>query len=226
MDITKSFTPILKQLLILIILYSVNNKKGISNVTLQEILWFDKMDESAQNNRRVNIRKLKLLLEKLDGAELVKESTYWSIKFTQTYCDYIEICHFIDRVKNNEIVTAENINELPLNLLSGQLLPYVQTDWLDSFKSNYANAVLDAAISLSKQEYVKRNHELLILIANSMFAHDKTDEYALTLKCHTLHKNGRTSLAKATFDAFCNEYKAMLNTDYVKTFDEVINGRL
>ena len=226
MDITKSFTPILKQLLILIILYSVNNKKGISNVTLREILWFDKMDESAQNNRRVNIRKLKLLLEKLDGAELVKESTYWSIKFTQTYCDYIEICHFIDRVKNNEIVTAENINELPLNLLSGQLLPYVQTDWLDSFKSNYANAVLDAAISLSKQEYVKRNHELLILIANSMFAHDKTDEYALTLKCHTLHKNGRTSLAKATFDAFCNEYKAMLNTDYVKTFDEVINGRL
>ena len=74
-DITKSFTPILKQLLILIILYSVNNKKGISNVTLRELLWFDKMDESAQNNRRVNIRKLKLLLEKLDGAELVKEST-------------------------------------------------------------------------------------------------------------------------------------------------------
>lgn len=66
----------MKQLLILIILYSVNNKKGISNVTLRELLWFDKMDESAQNNRRVNIRKLKLLLEKLDGAELVKESTY------------------------------------------------------------------------------------------------------------------------------------------------------
>lgn len=98
-DITKSFTPILKQLLILIILYSVNNKKGISNVTLRELLWFDKMDESAQNNRRVNIRKLKLLLEKLDGAELVKESTYWSVKFTQTYCDYIEVCNFIDRVK-------------------------------------------------------------------------------------------------------------------------------
>lgn len=140
-DITKSFTPILKQLLILIILYSVNNKKGISNVTLRELLWFDKMDESAQNNRRVNIRKLKLLLEKLDGAELVKESTYWSVKFTQTYCDYIEVCNYIDKVKNNEPITATNINDLPLNLLSGQLLPYVQTDWLDSFKSNYANSV-------------------------------------------------------------------------------------
>ena len=225
-DITKSFTPILKQLLILIILYSVNNKKGISNVTLRELLWFDKMDESAQNNRRVNIRKLKLLLEKLDGAELVKESTYWSVKFTQTYCDYIEVCNCIDKVKNNEPITATNINDLPLNLLSGQLLPYVQTDWLDSFKSNYANSVLDTAISLSKQEYIKGNNELLIQIANSMFAHDKTDEYALILKCQALYKNGRTSLAKTTFDTFCNEYKAMLNTDYTKTFNEVINCQL
>lgn len=225
-DITKSFTPILKQLLILIILYSVNNKKGISNVTLRELLWFDKMDKSAQNNRRVNIRKLKLLLEKLDGAELVKESTYWSVKFTQTYCDYIEVCNCIDKVKNNEPITATNINDLPLNLLSGQLLPYVQTDWLDSFKSNYANSVLDTAISLSKQEYIKGNNELLIQIANSMFAHDKTDEYALILKCQALYKNGRTSLAKTTFDTFCNEYKAMLNTDYTKTFNEVINCQL
>ena len=225
-DITKSFTPILKQLLILIILYSVNNKKGISNVTLRELLWFDKTDESAQNNRRVNIRKLKLLLEKLDGVELVKESTYWALKFTHAYCDYIDVCNWIDKVKNKEPITAENINDLPLNLLSGQLLPYVQTDWLDSFKSDYTNSVLDMAINLSKQEYIKGNNELLIQIANSMFAHDKTDEYALILKCHTLYKQGRTSLAKTTFDTFCNEYKAMLNTNYTKTFNEVINCQL
>ena len=205
----------MKQLLILIILYSVNNKKGISNVTLRELLWFDKTDESAQNNRRVNIRKLKLLLEKLDGVELVKESTY-----------YIDVCNWIDKVKNKEPITAENINDLPLNLLSGQLLPYVQTDWLDSFKSDYTNSVLDMAINLSKQEYIKGNNELLIQIANSMFAHDKTDEYALILKCHTLYKQGRTSLAKTTFDTFCNEYKAMLNTNYTKTFNEVINCQL
>ena len=40
------------------------------------------------------------------------------------------------------------------------------------------------------------------------------------------NKNGRTSLAKTTFDTFCNEYKAMLNTDYSKTFNEVINCQL
>lgn len=221
-DITKSFTPILKQLLILFILYRESNKKGISNVTLRELLWFDKIDESAQNNRRVNIRKLKLLLEKLDGIEITKESTYWSIKFTQTYSDYIEVCNFIDQIKNGHQITAQNIQNCPLNLLSGQLLPYVQTDWLDPFKSNYSNAILDTAISLSKQEYIKGNNELLVRIANIMFSHDRTDEYALILKCQALYRNGRTSLAKTTFDTFCNEYKTILDTEYTKTFNDII----
>ena len=105
-------------------------------------------------------------------------------------------------------------------------MPYVQTDWLDSFKSDYTNSVLDMAINLSKQEYINGNNELLIQIANSMSADDKTDEYALILKCNTLYKQGRTSLAKTTFDTFCNEYKAMLNTNYTKTFNEVINCQL
>lgn len=222
-DMTKAFTPILKQLLILIILYGESNKKGISNVTLRELLWFDKNDESAQNNRRVNIRKLKLLLEQLDGIEIVKENTYWFVKCTETYCDYIEVCNFIDRVKNNHQITVQNVTDFPLELLSGQLLPYVQADWLDSFKSNYSNSILDTSISLSKQEYIKANNELLIRIANVMFAHDKTDEYALIIKCQALYKNGRTSLAKATFDSFCNEYKTILNADYTKTFNDVIN---
>ena len=224
-DITKSFTPILKQLIILIILYSESNHKGISNVTLRELLWFDKEDESAQNNRRVNIRKLKLLLEQLDGIELVKESTYWSIKFTQTYCDYVEVCKFINQIKNGHSITAQEIHNFPLNLLAGQLLPYVQTDWLDRFKSDYSNSILDISIKLSNQEFIRKNNELLIQIANIMFAHDKTDEYALILKCQALYKNGRTGLAKAAFDAFCNEYKTILNTDYTKTFNEVISGQ-
>lgn len=45
-----------------------------------EILWADKSDESAQNNRRVTIRKLKVLLEEIGGIELVNTNTYWATK--------------------------------------------------------------------------------------------------------------------------------------------------
>lgn len=137
----------------------------------------------------------------------------------------MEVCKFINQIKNGHSITAQEIHNFPLNLLAGQLLPYVQTDWLDRFKSDYSNSILDISIKLSNQEFIRKNNELLIQIANIMFAHDKTDEYALILKCQALYKNGRTGLAKAAFDAFCNEYKTILNTDYTKTFNEVISGQ-
>ena len=217
-DITRLFTPVLKQLLALIILYGENNKKGISNATLRETLWPGKSEESVQNNRRVNMHKLKQLLEKLDGAELARENTYWSIRFTRTFCDYIEACRFIGRAKGGQPVPAKDI---PIPLLSGQLLPYMQTEWADTFKSNYSNTVLDTAIQLSKQH--ADNNDLAIQLANVMFAHDKTDEFALKLKCQALARNGRISLAKSTFESFCHEYRLMLNTEYGKSFNDIIN---
>ena len=217
-DITRLFTPVLKQLLALIILYGENNKKGISNATLRETLWPGKSEESVQNNRRVNMHKLKQLLEKLEGAELARENTYWSIRFTRTFCDYIEACRFIGRAKGGQPVPAKDI---PIPLLSGQLLPYMQTEWADTFKSNYSNTVLDTAIQLSKQH--ADNNDLAIQLANVMFAHDKTDEFALKLKCQALARNGRISLAKSTFESFCHEYRLMLNTEYGKSFNDIIN---
>lgn len=59
-DITGKFTPIMRQLLSVIILYSNQNNKGISNIKLKELLWYDKSEESFSNNRSVNIRKIRL----------------------------------------------------------------------------------------------------------------------------------------------------------------------
>lgn len=223
-DITKLFTPVLKQLLIIIIIYSKDNQKGISNVTLREVFWSDKSDESAQNNRRVNIRKLKVLLEKIDGIDLQKENIYWSLKFNGAYCDYLEIYKFIRKVESGVQFGSNNYNEIPFQLLSYPLLPYVQCDWLDPIKSEYSNIILDTSILLSKQKDIRANNDILIQISNVMFAHDKIDEYALVMKCQALHRNGRTSLAKNEYDSFCEEYKMILNIDYNKSFNDIIES--
>jgi len=221
-DITKSFTSVVKQLLILIILYGQKNKKGISNSVLKDILWFDKPEESAQNNRRVNIHKLKVLLDELDGVELIKHHNYWSIEFSEEgYCDYVEVNRLSEKIKESKIITEADLKEFPLDILSEPLLPFTQAEWLDVFKSDYSNKILDIAISLSKHKAVKENNNLLILIANIIFAHDKTDEYALHLKCRALIESGKISMAKNTYDIFCAEYKNLLGIEYPKDFKEV-----
>jgi hypothetical protein len=61
-DITGKFTPLLKELFLVLWLYTHKNNKGISSQKLKDLLWYDKSDKSAQNNRAVNITKLKTIL--------------------------------------------------------------------------------------------------------------------------------------------------------------------
>jgi hypothetical protein len=46
-DITSAFTPTLKQLFLIVFLYTIKTGRGISTSKLNEILWFDKSDNKS-----------------------------------------------------------------------------------------------------------------------------------------------------------------------------------
>lgn len=73
-DITSNFTPRLKHLLILLILYTEKNEQGILASKTTEILWPEKEETSARNNRNVNLRKLRVLLESIGDVEVITEN--------------------------------------------------------------------------------------------------------------------------------------------------------
>ncbi len=62
-DISFRFTPLLKELFLILLLFSQKDSKGISTGLLRDLLWFDKELQSANNNRAVNIGKLKGILD-------------------------------------------------------------------------------------------------------------------------------------------------------------------
>lgn len=211
--------------MIAIVLYTGKDEKGISNTTLRNILWADKSEEKAQNSRRVNIHKLRLLLENLDDVQLENNNIYWSIRIgNKSYCDYIHVYNFLNKINNKETVNWDELSEFPLHLLLEPLLPFVEEDWLDPFKANYSNLIIESMIYLSKQESVLRQDGLLGRIADIIFAHDRVDEYALSLKCQVLHRNGKTGVAKSVYDSFCAEYKNLLGIDYPKSFKDIIQN--
>ncbi|MCK7531345.1 MAG: hypothetical protein MZV63_10075 [Marinilabiliales bacterium] len=63
-DITRKFTPLLKELFLLILFNSIKNDMGISNEKIIEILWHGFSESSANNNKAVNIAKLRAILTK------------------------------------------------------------------------------------------------------------------------------------------------------------------
>src|SRR5258705_2168661 len=89
-DVTRLFTPLLKELFLVIALYTIRNGRGISSEGLNEILWHDQSEKDAKNNRSVNLARLRTILEKIGNCIITKESGYWQFqgRDEKIYGDY------------------------------------------------------------------------------------------------------------------------------------------
>jgi DNA-binding SARP family transcriptional activator len=220
-DITGKFTMTIKELFVLILIHSVKFEKGISTTTLQEYLWPDKGDMSARNNRNVNIKKLRGLLEEIGDITIENNHAYLQLALGENVlCDY----HIVSRILSTETsLTAQTAETLLRFVKRGNLLPNIQTDWLDSFKSDISNRVIDVLLEYSQTLDVSKDDRVLLEIADTIFNYDSINQEALVIKCSVLNKKGKYSLAKTWYDHFVKEYKTLYAESYPKTFDEVIS---
>ena len=131
-EITCLFTPKLKQLFIIILVYSKRNKNGISTKELTDILWQGHSSQSSKNSRGVTIRKLRLILESLDSVQINFQIDRWALVFGgSVYCDYVECLKLLKREKIHD--TDFNLNFYHI-IQEGELFKGESYDWLDDFK--------------------------------------------------------------------------------------------
>ena len=218
-DLTKHFSPLLKQLFLLIFLYSLKNKRGISSEKLNEILWFDKDEKSARNNRSVNIAKLKALLDKTGGCNLGKETGYWKIEIVPgaVQVDYLDYLSIID---NRERVNKKAVEALAAITQRGSLLHDTEYPWLDPFKSDVSNHVIDTYLHFARQE--PSDPEFMIRLADYIFYFDSVNEDAMAIKCRAFVQLGKHSLARNTYVSFVKDYKQIYGEDFQQDFQSVL----
>jgi len=185
-------------------------------------LWYDKIGESARNNRNVNISKLRSILEEIGGVELINENSYWQIHLeAPVFCDYTEIINLLRRSKLN-LLTEHEIQELIALLTFGEFLPLVHTEWMDGFKSQFANEVIDGLSSLMNETALKDNFSLQYHLAECILVYDPLNDEAFAMKCSVLYHLGKKGMAKNLYDSFCREYKKVLGIEYATSFNDII----
>jgi len=222
-DITALFTPTLKQLFLIVFLYTIKTGRGISTSKLNEILWFDKSDNSARNNRNVSISKLRGLLDRIGEIDLEQENTYWRIRMEGVYSDFVELTHLSDKFKLHGVIPSESeILRFVQVAFPGELLPAVQIDWIDEFKADFLNTILDTLTGFIEQGDVTKSDHLVHYIAECILKHDAINEDAIALKCSILYNMGKKGLAKNAYDSFAREYKNLLGSDYSIKFNDMI----
>ena len=220
-DITKQFSPLIKELFLILLLHNLRWKRGISSEKLRELLWPDKNNESASNNRSVNITKLKALLEHIDDCVISNDTGTWTmiINHHTVYIDYYE---YLNLIKENKTLDQQQIDRLATITQRGNILGNLNYEWLDAFKSETANKVTGTFLNFANSLVLHEQPELIIQIVSYIFNFDQVNEDAMILKCRALVQLGKHSLAKASFENFRQEYKAIYNEEFERSFKTVL----
>lgn len=222
-DITKFFTPLLKELFLLLLVNSIKNGRGLHTEKLDEILWFGRSEKSVRNNRSVNIAKLKAILESIEHCQLLKDAEYWKIEFDYDLC-YIDYHKYLNLIEAKKKLGEEQIKLLFELTRRGNFLSNHNYEWLDKFKSEVSNEAIDVFLiyaNLTKPN----NPEFLIQIASFIFHLDPVSEEAMIIKCKALSSLGKHSLAKKAFDVFIKEYRLIYGEDFNKNFNQIIQSQ-
>lgn len=223
-NVTGEFSPTLKLLFIFLLLNAVKDTKGVTSQQLDEIFWFEMSKSNALNNRSVNMRKLRILLSKIGEISIVHKNGYWHLEIGDNLvCDYLLACSILKEISDDKNINVQKIEDLLQLCINGVLLPDVNVEWLDEYKSHYHINLTEKLLELSLKPVVNNDFRLLLNIAEVILAIDSIDEDAMQLKCSILYKIGRKGMSKQCYDHFCADYKRILNTNPNITYRNSIN---
>ncbi len=220
-DITRHFTPLIKELFLVLLLYTLRKESGISSEKLFELLWFGKTVENARNNRSVSIARLKGILDKIGHCRISKDTGYWKLEIDhqQVFLDYRR---YLSIVNDKNKLDKQRIVDLSRLVQRGSFLAEVEYEWLDPFKSEISNTIIDTYLHFANSIAISSDPEFLVEVTNYIFNFDPVNEDAMVIKCKALAYLGKHSLATQTFDNFCKEYKRIYGEEFSKDFREVM----
>lgn len=219
-DISSNFTPLMKQLLSILILYSYR-QKGISNAELKEALWSDKSEESYYNNRGVNIKKLRTCIIELGNLEISSSNGHWSINIDESLCDWFYNMTALESLDFANLST-ENIASLLEISTKGQLLPDMRYEWSDRFKAQYTDLIISSLSKARKNISGINSTDIMISLADAVLLFDSLDEDAVKEKCKALIAQKRLGMAQSTFKNFTQEYNRLMGEEYSVHFNEFV----
>lgn len=220
-DITERFTPRLRQILILLIVYSSESSKGVLSDDFLNLIWpsFDR--KKAINNRGVSMSKLRHLLEMMDGVSVSVHRDVWRVDMDdRVYCDYcwyLQLHHeALDRV-------GDDLKGFLKVVQRGAFLQDSTYKWLDESKGKVTNEVIDVLIRLLTEFDTKKNPDLVRQIADRILIVDDVNEEAIKHKINALRELHQLNKAKFLFKSFKERYLATYQEAYPHRFESLID---
>jgi DNA-binding SARP family transcriptional activator len=227
-DVSKKFSPKIKQLFVLILLHSIGGQKGISSKELSDCLWPGMSPQNAKNIRGTNIQNLKALLTSCSGIRLVFQDKLWLLEFGDGYfVDYEFVENWLNNAdRNNVAQLSERLPHLLAILKKGTLFPNMDESWVDPYVNRMSNRIIEYGLQLFNVLPEGKYDALLIEVAEVISINDPLNEPALRKKVSILTRQGKLSLAHLMFDNFGKLYFELYKEKYQGDFKALVAGEV
>lgn len=221
-DRTAKFSVTLRNIFLYIIIHRCVTGSGVASRILDEVFWNSEPSE-ASNRRNVAMSRLRKLLAAENIGELCYRSGVWEVVLNESvFCDLVRLDDLLPAKDWTPLPERSALDEILVICRRGSMLSGIEDEWCDRFKSWYMLRISGFLERVLGSPETKSDPQLSIEIAEVLLANDPIDELAIGIKCRSLFATGRKGQAKASFEAFMNEYEKMLGEPSRLNFQEII----
>ena len=227
-DVSKKFSPKIKQLFVLILLNSIGGRKGIGSKELSDCLWPGMSPQNAKNIRGTNIQNLKALLAPCAGIKLVFQDKLWLLEIADhCFIDYAFVEARLNESDTTDVeMLANRLPELLPILKKGTLFQNMNESWIDQYVDRMSNRIIEYGLNLFRLLSAEKHEALLLEVAEVISINDPLNEPALRKKIIILTRQGKLSLAHSVFDNFAKLYFELYQEKYPGDFKSLVGGEI
>ncbi len=223
-DVTSKLTPMLRQLFLYFLLRAFSSGKAVTADELNEIFWFGMEKSVASNNRNVNMRKLRVILQEIGDISLVFNNDIITMELGDDIrCDYMEMMSLMKSMESSEQDRYALFAEFLKVAGRGTLLSGYEYEWLDKYKSEYAEQLISVMMKMAADPAVSCDSGYMLRIADCILREDCLDEFAVRTKCRLLYKLGHKGLSRQVYDKWCSDYRKMMDSEPEISYKSMIS---
>ena len=217
-----ALSPKIRELLLVLLLYSQKYEEGISTEELTIVLWNGFDSKKATNNRNVSIHKLRMTLKEMTGVELVFENNFWKINLDndRVHFDYPLCFAYLKKLDNPVNHTPAILAAFYAVISKGKLLPEDQYSWLDTFKERLDTEIIEGINFIVEKNQENFSKEELINWIDLLMLFDPINEDMIEMVMKILTDN---KLARHYYNKFSHEYKLYYGEKFSASFSELFD---
>ncbi len=220
-DITKLFTPKVKELFLFVLLHSVKNSTGARIADIDEQLWPGIEPRKIANNRAVTLNKLRKLLSRIDGVEIVIENRHLIMKMERPFFNDFKEAFNLSQISGG--MSRLQLETYFVLVKNGRLLKGIGWNWLDDIRGFTGNQVIDNLLKLASIYIKERKIDRVNSISKRILDYDDLNEEAIFLQVWVLQTTKNSHLAKFNFKSFTSKYEENMGESFRMNFDQFIN---